>query len=200
MSGPTSILGEPIPAGILNPACRLCVPPARIGAAEILPANLPDAWKEDKASGLSVATALSIKSNRTYPWKTVRDVISDALHARFLELDAGSPKWPCDFPSAQFVTLKLPMTYLESGKSPSVTHVSSSKVLVAEADLEPSQVQDLGDVIPKLLDVKSKYNTPIRFKVRIEVGDERTIPAADITQRVNAILKEINENMQLSND
>ena len=73
LSGPASILGEPIPPGVLNPSARLCAPPAVIAPAEILPENLPNAWKDGNASGLSIATALSVKAGKTLPWKTVRD-------------------------------------------------------------------------------------------------------------------------------
>lgn len=95
------------PTGVLNIAAKLCGPPSIIAAAEILPENLPEAWKDDVSSGLSIATALSVKGGKTLPWKTVRDVITSALHARFLELTKDSQAWPCDFPSAQFVRLKL---------------------------------------------------------------------------------------------
>jgi hypothetical protein len=59
LSGPASILGEPIPAGVLTPAAGLSVPPAIVPAAEILPENLPAAWKDDETTALAVATALS---------------------------------------------------------------------------------------------------------------------------------------------
>ena len=62
LSGPASILGEPIPAGVLTANAKLCAPPAVIAAAEVLPENLPDAWRDNGASGLSFTTALSIKS------------------------------------------------------------------------------------------------------------------------------------------
>ena len=52
LSGPASILGEPIPAGILNANARLCGPPAVIGAPEILAENLPGAWKDGETSGI----------------------------------------------------------------------------------------------------------------------------------------------------
>ena len=48
LSGPASILGEPIPAGVLTLAAKLSVPPAIIPAAEILPENLPTAWQDDE--------------------------------------------------------------------------------------------------------------------------------------------------------
>jgi hypothetical protein len=195
LSGPASIFSEPIPAGVLSATAKLCIPPAIIAAAEILPENLQDAWKDGTASGLSIATALSVKVGKTLPWKTVRDVISGALQARFLELETGSQAWPCDFPSAQFVKLKVSTGGAKGGTASETG--ASPKVLVAVEDLEPSQVQDLGDIMPKLLEIKSKSNTPIRFQVRIEMGDGKNLPTAEVTQKVNAILWSIKDGMRL---
>ena len=199
LSEPASIFGEPVPAGVLSPAGRLCPPPAVISAAEILPENLQDAWKEGIASALSIATALSIRVGKTLPWKTVKDVISGALQARFIELDAGSKEWPCDFPSAKFVTLKVAVRSGRTGTPGGEIggDVVGYRVLVAEADLEPSQVQDIGDIIPKLLEIKSKDNTPIRFQLRIEMGDGKTLPSEETAQKVNSLLKGVKDEMQL---
>jgi hypothetical protein len=197
LSAPASILGEPIPAGVLNASGKLCVPPAVIAAAEILPENLKDAWKDGVASGLSIATALSVKAGKTLPWKTVRDVISGALQARFPELEAGAQAWPCDFPSAQFVKVKVATAGGKGGTGGTGGGGATPKMLVAVADLEPSQVQDLGDIVPKLLEVKTKTNTPIRFQIRIEMGDGKALPAADAAQKANAILKSVKEGLQL---
>ena len=46
--GPASLLAEVVPAGILTPAATLAAPPTVIPAAQILPENLPDAWKENR--------------------------------------------------------------------------------------------------------------------------------------------------------
>lgn len=199
LSGPASIFCEPIPAGILTASAKLCAPPAVIAAAEILQENLPSAWKKGLASGLSIATALSVKVGKTLPWKTVKDVITGSLQARFIELDSGSQAWPCDFPSAQFVKIKVATATTGSGGTSGGggTGVPSPKVLVATAELEPSQVQDLGDIIPKLLEIKSRSNMPLRFQVRIEMGDGKTVPSAEIAQKANAILKGVKEDMQL---
>ena len=199
LSGPASIFGEPIPAGVLSAAGKLCVPPAVIAAAEILPENLPGAWKEGTASGLSIATALSVKAGKTLPWKTVRDVLGGALQARFLELEAGSQTWPCDFPSAQFVKVKVSAGGGKGGTGGGTggTSGGSSPVLIADTDLEPSQVQDLGDIIAKLLAIKTKFNIPITFNVRIKVGDGKTMPSAEVAQKLNALLKGIKNDLQL---
>jgi len=125
-------------------------------------------------------------------------VIGGALQARFLELEAGSQAWPCDFPSAQFVKVKIATVGGKRGtEGPGGGGVAIPKMLVAVADLEPSQVQDLGDIVPKLLDVKNKSNVPIRFQVRIELGDGKTMPSAEAAQKANAILKSVKGGLQL---
>lgn len=200
LSGPASILGEPIPAGVLTANAKLCAPPAVIAAAEVLPENLPDAWRDNAASGLSFATALSIKSGKTLPWKTVRDAIHGALQGRFLRVAEDSAAWPCDFPAAQTAKFQV-MTAAMGGAAiggMGVTEVSSPKMLVASAEFEPSEIQDLGDIIPDLLKLKAKANTPFRFQVRIEMGDGKVMPSADAAKAVNVLLKGVKEGWQLS--
>jgi hypothetical protein len=198
LSGPASILGEPIPAGILNANAVLCAPPASIIAAEILPENLPHAWKDKKASGLSIATALSVKSGKTLPWKTIQDAITGALRARFLKVAEDSAGWPCDFPAAQSSRFQVPMVVPggspggDGGIVPPVPNV-----LVANALLEPSEIQELGDAIPELLNLKAKSNSQIRFHVRIELGDGKVIPSSEVAKDVNVILKKVKEELQL---
>ncbi len=190
LCGPASILGEPIPPGVLNESAKLSAPPAVIAAAEILPENLPGAWKGGYASGLSVSTALSIREKKTLPWKTIKDVIGGALQARFLALSEKSAAWPCDFPSAQSVILKPPAT------PPPPPPPPPGLTLGAEADLEPSQIQDLGDIVPKLLEIK-KTGLPMRFRLRIEIGDGKTAPPENVVKEVNTLLKDVKEDLQL---
>jgi hypothetical protein len=199
LSGPASILGEPIPAGLLNAVARLCPPPPVIAAAEILPENLPGAWKKDAATGLSIASALSMKAGRNLPWKTVKDVISGALHARFLEIAEEPSPWPCDFPSAQLAKFKVTMTTDSGGAGygPTGAGEGVTKVLIASSELGPSEIQDLGDVVPDLLKIKAKANAPIRFHVRIELGDGKTLPSGEAANELNEVLKKVKEDFQL---
>jgi len=199
VSGPASILAEPIPAGILSPDAKLYPPPEEIPAAGILPENLPNAWQYGKASALSIATALSIKRGKTLPWKSVREVISGALQARFLNLEADSTTWPCDLPSAQFAkfTANVGTTGPEIGDGSKGPADSYSKTLGVAAELEPSQVQDFGDIVPKLLQIKTKLNLPIRFHVRLEVGDGKNVPSAEAINEINAVLRGVKEEFQL---
>lgn len=190
LSGPASILGEPIPPGLLNANAKLSHPPAIIAAAEILPENLPGAWKGGYASGLSISSALSVRENKTLPWKTIRDVIGGALQARFLKLSESSAVWPCDFPSAQSIVLK------PQDAPPSPPPPPSDMMLCAEADLEPSQIQDLGDIVPKLLEIK-KTGLRMRFRLRIEIGDGKTAPPENVIKEVNTLLRDVKTDLQL---
>jgi hypothetical protein len=198
LSGPASILAEPIPPGVLNASAKLCAPPVVIAAAEILPENLPEAWKDGLASGLSIATALSVKANKTLPWKTVSDVIGAALQARFLELTQDSQRWPCDFSSAQFVKLTISTGIKEGAKGARVGESEALPlVLVARSELSPDQIQELGDIMPKLLQIKAKANTPLRFHVRIEMGDGKNLPSPETAKEVNKLLKTVKDDLEL---
>lgn len=196
LSGPASILGEPIPTGVLSAAAKLCTPPAPIAAAEIMPENLIGAWKGKVASGLGIATALSVKGGKTLPWKTVRDVIASALQARFLELLPESQQWPCDLASAQFVKFKV-AAGAGRGNVPGGEPPGESKLLTASAELDSAQVQELGDIMPKLLAIKAKLNVPIKVHVRVELGDGKTVPSAEAKKQANVFLKTVKEELEL---
>lgn len=189
LSGPASVLGEPLPAGILDAQAKLCPPPANISPAQILPENLPAAWKDSTSSALAILTALSLKMGKALPWKTVRDVITAAVNARFLELAEGSQTWPCDFPSAQFAKFKQSSQPLPAGGGEDVR-------LAAEAELKPEQIQDLADIIPQLLRIRNK-GVPLRFRVRIELGDGKSLPSQELAREVTNLLTSVDESLKL---
>lgn len=196
LSGPASIFGEPVPTGVLNAHATLFGPPPPLSPAEIMPEVLPAGWKNKVASGLSIATALSMKAEKTLPWKTVRDVIASALQARFLELAQDSYAWPCDFPNAQFAKVKEAKPGGVHG-GPMVSE-KAGKILVAEAALEPSQIQDLADTIPALLEIKAKHKVPFTFTVKIEMGDGKNLPTPESVKEANNQLKKVKEDLKLS--
>ncbi len=199
LSGPASLLAEPIPAGVLTPASKLRTPPAMISAAAILPENLPTAWKDGTTSALAVATALSQQQGNILPWRTVRDVIGGALSARFISLADDSAPWPCELPAANSVKIKVaaPGTGGGTGGGGGGGVVTPAVVCVAAADFEPSQMQDLGDIIPALLEIKAKANVPIKFHVKLEVGDGKVRPSDSMVQDVNKVLKDLDEGFML---
>ena len=67
---------------------------------------------------------------------------------------------------------------------------------MAVAELEPSQIQDLGDVMSKLLEIKAKANTSIRFEVKIELGDGKEPPKKETIEAINQILRSVKDGFE----
>jgi hypothetical protein len=194
-SGPTSVFSEAVPAGTLTNAAVLRLPPRPIPAPDILPENLPDAWQKDAATALAIGTALSQKAGRTLPWKTVRDVVHAALQARFVELLPDSGAWPCEFPAAQLIRLKV----AEIGKGSGVGgHVQRPTVRIAAADLEVAEFQDLSDALPQLLEIKAKAHVPIGLRVEVSVGDGKDAPSQEVVDAVDDLLGKIKGGFRLA--
>lgn len=194
LSGPASLLAEPIPVGVLTPAAKLRVPPSPISVLAILPENLTSAWKNGKSTALTIATALSQQFGHTLPWKTVRDVIGGALKGH-LQLADDSGPWPCDLPAAGMVKLQ-PGTGGGGGGGGGGGDTETNTV-VAQAELEPGEVQDLGDLVPQLLEIKNRTNAPLVFRVEIEFGDGQTPPDADSIAAINALIEELKPGFSL---
>ena len=70
-------------------------------------------------------------------------------------------------------------------------------MLMASGELSPDQIQDLGDIMPKLLDIKAKTNIPIKFRVKIELGDGKARPSEEIAQEINKLLADLKEDFRL---
>jgi hypothetical protein len=194
---PASILAEPIPTGVLTEQARIQKAPAMIAAAEILPENLPQAWSNEEATGLAIAAALSQKFGQTLPWKTVSDVITASLNARFTALDPKSEKWPCAYPSAQGLKLRV-----ASGSGAAIyDHTpgagfearNTSNAIIASSELSPAAIQDLGDIIPQILEIKNKANIPLVIKVRMEIGDGNKRPDDETLKSLNTLLENIDD-------
>ncbi len=197
INGPASILAEPVPQGVLTPQAILQSPPPPISAAEILPENLSDAWSNDTTTAFSVGTVLSQKFGKTLPWRIVKDVIDASLNARFTTLDpSSSGDWPCDYPSAQSIILKVAVSG-SGGGGGDPEPPPRTGYRVARADLEPSEIQDLGDLIPLLLEIKAKTNVDINFKVEIEIGNDKTPPSDRVIQEINAQLENLKKGFTL---
>lgn len=202
LSGPASLLAEPIPTGVLSPAATLRVPPTPISAASILPENLPAAWQNGATTAMAIATTLSQQAGRTLPWKTVRDVITGALSARFIALAEDSAAWPCDLAAANAVKLKVITAdaggTAGGGTGGVIAGGPKPGVRVAAADFEPSQIQDLSDLIPALLEIKAKAKIGMKFHVRLEIGDGSTPPGEDVVNDINTLLKELGDEFMVS--
>jgi hypothetical protein len=109
-----------------------------------------------------------------------------------VELTDDSGDWPCDLVAAKSVRLKVAAAQVPSGGGGSGgagRRPPPPNVCVAEADFEPSQIQDLGDAVPRLLDIKARTNLSLRFHVRLEIGDGVTAPDPKVVEDVNRALE-----------
>ena len=70
-------------------------------------------------------------------------------------------------------------------------------MLVASGELSPDQIQDLGDIMHKLLEVKVKSNIPIKFRVKIELGDGKEKPPEETAQEINKLLADLKDDFRL---
>ena len=198
VSGPSSILKEDVPEGVITDAAELRPPPAAIPATQILPQNLPAAWRDDKTTALSIATTLSQEAGVTLPWVIVRDAIGGALQARFIERDENSGPWPCDISGAKavkLVAIKEPGVTGGTGGPGGVRETPG--VYTTTADLEPNEVQDLGEAIPDLLGIAADAEIPLRFRVTIEAGSKEKPADEETVKKLNDELKGIEGTMEL---
>ena len=51
--------------------------------------------------------------------------------------------------------------------------------------------------MPKLLDIKAKANIPLRFHLRLELGDGKTKPTEEISKAVNSLLNNVKEGFEV---
>ena len=75
-----------------------------------------------------------------------------------------------------------------------------AEIFVAHATLEPSELQDLADLMPRLLEIKGQTSTPITFHLQVELGDGQELPPQELAEKVNVILSEVKEGFRLSNN
>lgn len=187
-AGPASLLGEDVPAGVLTGEAIIQGPPEAVLATQLLPANLPDAWKGEESTALAMAVALSQKRGRTLPWGTVKQGIDGALRARFLELPESFPLWPCAYPEAGNLKLRVP----KAGSL--VAQERKAGVRSASAELRTNELQDLVDGIADL--TKAAAGHDLKYFVRLELGGDKP-PREEIVGELNKILSKVSPKLKL---
>jgi hypothetical protein len=190
-SGPASIWAEEIPAGLLTEEAVLQGPPPVISSIEILPDSLLDAWQAEITTALAISIALSKKVGQNLPWPRVREAIDGTIRARYLETTVDSGTWPCDYPGAQNVRLKVPI----GEPPPPPPPTPPPGVLVAEAELRPSEIQDLADALGEIISAAAGYD--LAFHLRIELSGESP-PPEEIYDKLNKSLEDISPGFKFS--
>lgn len=186
ISGPVTLFREEIPLGILSDAATLHLPPSEIIPTALLPQNLPAAWSQTITSAAALSQALSVSQGKPLPWTIVRSAIDSAIRARLLEFAAGSGQWPCDWAGSGNIRLQV-----SEGMIPPLL----PEPKCAEAELEPSELQDVVDSLGDVLKAGAGLN--LRFVFRLEVGDGVQVKAEQITE-LNEILSKICAKLRFS--
>jgi hypothetical protein len=185
-SGPASLWQEEVPTGVLTGEAVLRAAPAAIGAPQLLPGVLPDAWKDETSTAEGLAVMLAQKQGATLPWPLVRATIDGALRARLVELAPESGPWPCEFAAARSVKLRIP--------AHKPLPLTSAGAKVARAELRPNEIQDLAEVVPDL--TRLAAGQALKFRIEIQIGGDSS-PPAKVVDEINATLASVSEKLKL---
>ncbi len=169
VAGSASIFREEIPLGVLSETATLNPPPPEIPATAVLPQNLQAAWAQDVTTAATIASALALAQGKQLPWPVVAAAIDGALRGRLLERTEDSGSWPCDWPGAANVRLRLPKEVVPPPPPP-----PPSGRRYAEAVMEPAELQDFVDGLSDVL--KAGAGLDLRFVLRVELPDGAGTP------------------------
>ena len=186
VNGPASFQGEPAVPGVLTDAAEIRAPMPPLEIGRLTKDAVPEAWKDGRTNALALSAALSVSVGVPLPWTILRQAIDAALSARWLALAPDSRPWPCEAASAAAVTLEEPDA-TEDRPAPKGAHTGA-------ADLEPKELQDLAEALPEI--IKATAGVPLRFHVRITLGDGGDAPPESVTS-LNALLKGIKPDLCL---
>ena len=162
-NGPASVWKEQIPYGVLDDDAVLHPRPDPIAAQELAADALPGAWREGRTNGVALARALSQSRRRTLPWGIVREGIRAGVESRWLEVADGSAAVHCRYDEAGQLRLKRPAAIADPAPPPPVAAVTG-------ALLEGSQIQDLAELVPKLLEASA--GNDLRFRVGATLNED----------------------------
>lgn len=209
LSGRASLLAEDVPADLFTDEATLQAPPPPLAAKDVIPDNVPEAWKgRTETTARDIAEALSAKAGKALPWLIVRDALTAAFNARFVERIGG--QWPCDYAGAGMVRVcqrseqipQQPKPSAEGPAAPSIIHQTrpindTPSALVAHATLSIGEIQDLNDQVAALMKAGVDYfGSEPKFALRIEI-DPKLQPTGEHIEKFNQLLKEISAELKL---
>ena len=176
VNGPTSCWKETVPFTALDEQAELLPPPQMITPQELTPDALPGAWQDLKTNGAAIVRALSQKKGVAVPWGVVRDSLGEAVRSRWLETVQGDGA-TAEFDHAGAWGLRVP----DGG--PALPPPPSQ---VANLEVESSQMQDLVESVPNLLEASAGYG--LRFRVGVVL--DASAPAS-VRKQVDDLLRQI---------
>jgi len=205
--GQASLLAEDVPIDLLTDEATLQAPPPPLAARDVIPDNVPEAWKGSReTTARDIAGALSAKAGRALPWLIVRDALTAAFNARFVERASG--QWPCDYAGAGMVRVcqrseQTPQEPKPPAEGPSTIisrpepDYTSSNVLAAHATLSVGEIQDLNDQVAALTKVGVDYfGSEPKFLLRIVITP-KSQPTKEHLEKFNQLLEEVSAELKL---
>ena len=183
-NGPTSVWKESIPYGALDPDGLLRPAPAPIAAHELTEEALPGAWRDGRTNGIALTQALSRRRGTVLPWGLVRDGIAASAASRWLSLSDGSRPVDCGYEESGGLLLERP------GGDDTKPYVVTPPT-AAGAVLQGGQIQDLADLLPRLLSASA--GADLRFHVRVVLDGD--LPGGD-RSAVDKLLSEVSKDLK----
>ncbi|OLS15779.1 MAG: hypothetical protein RBG13Loki_0616 [Promethearchaeota archaeon CR_4] len=199
INGPISVLNEDFSLDILTEEAHLRSPPEQIHIDDILPPRLPQAWRGESATALTIYDALSKEKGILLPWSLIREALDKAISSGRIELALESLPLPKDFALAGKVLLRLPRASPE--KQPPEKPIKPFKPApprrneyIAESSITQDEIQDLVEIIPEIM--RAAVGLDLKFKIRIDLtGTPPSLGEAVV--KINAILAKINKDLKL---
>lgn len=169
-----SLCHEDIPAGVLNAQCRLVSPPSALSVGEISEEDLPSAWSQGTATGLTLLQALNVKHGKILPWSLVHRVIESAIGLRRVERAVDSGPFPCPMSAAHTLKLQRP-TVSGPGSAPEPRPIPVAiRQGISEKDLSIAELQNLAEHAPEIRQLLRAEG--VKFSIRLDLADGQTLP------------------------
>ena len=148
-----------------------------------------------------IAEALSSKMGKVLPWLIVRDALTAAFNARFVERASG--QWPCDYAGAGMVLVRQRKEEAWDGEKGAVKEVHHPDadfkpgLLVADAVLSVGEIQNLGDEIAALTKAGADlFGVEPKFSLRIEIMPKANAEREEV-EEFNGLLGEVSRRLRL---
>ncbi len=184
VNGSVSYQGEEMPIGMLSDSAELRPPLTPLSGDQLTADALPEAWKNGRANVRDLRSALSEQIGVPLPWPILQQSIDSALSSRWLECAAESGLWPCESSHADSVILRVP----EGGGG------GHRGVYFCSGELDPSELQDLSDTLPKVIRVTA--GVPLCLRLDITLGDGNRLDREKVNS-VNRLLENVNSDLYL---
>ena len=145
-----------------------------------------------------IADALSTKMGKVLPWLIVRDALTAAFNARFV--DRASGQWPCDYAGAGMVRVRQRTEEAEKKPATRENHPDADykpSALIAEAALSVAEIQNLEEEIAELTKASADlFGVEPKFSLRIEIKPKANAEREKV-EEFNGLLGEVSRRLKI---